>query len=160
MLSFFKKKEDKDILGAPVKGTALPSSAIADPTFGEEMLGKGMAIEPAEGKVFSPVDGSIAVVIDTKHAVSVLSDKGAEILIHVGLDTVKLQGKYFTTHVNTGDAVKKGDLLIEFDIDTLKAEGYEVITPVIVCNSDSYADINRVTEGEVNVGDTVIELTK
>lgn len=160
MLGFFKKKEDKEILGSPLKGKTMPSNKISDPTFGQEMLGKGMAIEPVEGKVYSPVDGSIAVVIDTKHAVSVLSDKGAEILIHVGLDTVTLKGKYFTTHVNTGDVVKKGDLLIEFDIDTLKAEGFEVVTPVIICNSDAYTDISRVTDGEVNVGDTIIELKK
>lgn len=155
-----KKAENKDILGAPLKGTAIPSSEVNDPTFGQEMLGKGMAIKPVEGKVYSPVDGSIAVVIDTKHAVSVLSDKGAEILIHVGLDTVTLKGKHFTTHVNTGDKVSKGDLLIEFDIDALKAEGFDVVTPVIVCNADGYAGMNRVTSGQVEVGDTVIELIK
>ncbi len=155
-----KKEDNTDILGAPLKGTAIPSSEIKDPTFGQEILGKGMAIQPVEGKVYSPVDGSIAVVIDTKHAVSILSDRGAEILIHVGLDTVSLKGKYFTTYINTGDVVKKGDLLMEFDIDALKAEGFEVVTPVIVCNADNYKDINRVTSGQVEVGDKIIELVK
>ena len=113
MFEFLKKKvvAPDDVLVAPIKGMAVPSSSINDPTFGQEMLGKGMAIEPSEGKLYSPIDGSVAVVIDTKHALSIVSDNGAEILMHVGLDTVKLKGKYFTPKVSVGDKVKKGDLI-------------------------------------------------
>ena len=119
MFDFLKKKvvAPDDVLVAPIKGMAVPSSSINDPTFGQEMLGKGMAIEPSEGKLYSPIDGSVAVVIDTKHALSIVSDNGAEILMHVGLDTVKLKGKYFTPKVSVGDKVKKGDLILEFDIE-------------------------------------------
>lgn len=110
MFDFLKKKvvAPDDVLVAPIKGMTVPSSSINDPTFGQEMLGKGMAIEPSEGKLYSPIDGSVALVIDTKHALSIVSDNGAEILMHVGLDTVKLKGKYFTPKVSVGDKVKKG----------------------------------------------------
>ena len=147
MFDFLKKKvvAPDDILVAPIKGMAVPSSSINDPTFGEEMLG---------------IDGSVAVVIDTKHALSIVSDNGAEILMHVGLDTVKLKGKYFTPKVSVGDKVKKGDLILEFDIDALKGEGFDVITPIIICNSDIYKEVKTNVGQEVSVGDTIIELTK
>ena len=162
MFDFLKKKvvAPDDILVAPIKGMAVPSSSINDPTFGEEMLGKGMAIEPSEGKLYSPIDGSVAVVIDTKHALSIVSDNGAEILMHLGLYTLKLKGKYFTPKVSVGDKVKKGDLILEFDIDALKGEGFDVITPIIICNSDIYKEVKTNVGQEVSVGDTIIELTK
>lgn len=162
MFNFFKKKEKKyyDVIGAPVKGEAVPSSEVNDPTFAEEMLGKGMAIKPVEGKVYAPCDGEVALVFDTKHAVSIVSAKGTEILIHVGLDTVMLKGEHYTTHVEAGAAVKKGDLLLEFDMEAIKAAGYEVITPVIVCNADDYKDVIRTTGTQVEPGDTVMELDK
>ena len=112
MFNFFKKKEKEyyDVVGAPIKGEAVPSAEVNDPTFAEEMLGKGMAIKPAEGKVYAPFDGEVALVFDTKHAVSLVSDKGAEVLIHVGLDTVMLKGEHYTAHVENDAVVKKGDL--------------------------------------------------
>lgn len=142
MFEFLKKKvvAPDDVLAAPIKGMAVPSSSINDPTFGQEMLGKGMAIEPSEGKLYSPIDGSVALVIDTKHALSIVSDNGAEILMHVGLDTVKLKGKYFTPKVSVGDKVKKGDLILEFDIDALKGEGIVKLGGV---GAGLYAFFNR-----------------
>ena len=101
----FKKKDNKMILGAPVKGKAVPLSEVNDPTFAEEMLGKGMAVIPAEGKIYAPADGEIGMVFDTLHAVSLVSEEGTEILIHVGLDTVKMNGEGFTGHVKAGDKV-------------------------------------------------------
>ena len=162
MFDFLKKKakEYDDVIGAPLKGEAVPSSEVNDPTFAEEMLGKGMAIKPAEGKVYAPFDGEVALVFDTKHAVSLVSTKGTEVLIHVGLDTVMLKGEHYTTHVETGAAVKKGDLLLEFDMEAIKATGYEVITPVVICNSDDYKDIVRTTGKQVEPGDTVMQLEK
>ena len=121
----FKKKDNKMILGAPVKGKAVPLSEVNDPTFAEEMLGKGMAVIPAEGKIYAPADGEIGMVFDTLHAVSLVSEEGTEILIHVGLDTVKMNGEGFTGHVKAGDKVKKGDLLLEVDLDKVKAAGYD-----------------------------------
>ena len=159
MFDFLKKKvvAPDDVLVAPIKGMAVPSSSINDPTFGQEMLGKGMAIEPSEGKLYSPIDGSVAVVIDTKHALSIVSDNGAEILMHVGLDTVKLKGKYFTPKVSVGDKVKKGDLILEFDIDALKGEGFDVITPIIICNSDIYKEVKTNGSRKFVVGKYMIE---
>ena len=162
MFDFFKKKtkDNVDVIGAPVKGEAVESASVNDPTFAEEMLGKGMAIKPAEGKVYAPFDGTVAMVFDTKHAVSLVSEKGAEVLIHVGLDTVMLKGEHYTAHVENGASVKKGDLLIEFDMEGIKAAGYDTITPVVICNADDYKDITRVTGKQVEPGDTVMELEK
>ena len=162
MFNFFMKKEKEmyDVIGAPIKGEAVPSAEVSDPTFAEEMLGKGMAIKPAEGKVFAPFDGTVAMVFDTKHAVSLVSDKGTEVLIHVGLDTVMLKGEHYTAHVESGAAVKKGDLLLEFDMAAIQAAGYQVITPVVVCNADDYKDVIRTTGMQVEPGDVVMELEK
>lgn len=159
MLGFLKKKDNKIRLGAPVKGEAVPIREVADPTFGDEILGKGVAIRPEEGKYYAPADGTISLLFDTLHAVSILTAEGAEILIHIGLDTVKLQGEHFTAHVKNGDTVKKGDLLISVDLEQVKAAGYDVITPMVVCNTDEFATVDAVT-GNVVPGDTVLELTK
>ncbi|MBR3810757.1 MAG: PTS glucose transporter subunit IIA [Agathobacter sp.] len=162
MFSFFKKKEKEydDIIGAPLKGESITSAEVNDPTFAEEMLGKGMAIKPAEGKVYAPFDGEVAMVFDTKHAVSLVSAKGTEVLIHVGLDTVMLKGEHYTAHVEAGAAVKKGDLLLEFDMEAIKAAGYDTTTPVVVCNADDYKEVIRTTGKQVEPGDTVMELEK
>ena len=162
MFDFFKKKakEYDDVIYAPLKGEAIPSAEVNDPTFAEEMLGKGMAIKPAEGKVYAPFDGTVAMVFDTKHAVSLVSDTGAEVLIHVGLDTVSLKGEHFTTHVENGATVKKGDLLMEFDKEAIAAAGFDTIIPVVVCNADDYKDVKRITGSVVKPGDTVMELEK
>lgn len=160
MFDFLKKKSNSEILGAPIEGEAVPSAEVSDPTFGEEMLGKGMAIKPSVGKVYAPVNGTVTMVFDTKHALSITSDQGAEILIHIGLDTVSLKGEHFTSHVNGDDKVKKGDLLLEFDMDAIKAAGFDLISPVIICNSDDYKDIKRFTGKTVKPGDDVMELEK
>lgn len=162
MFDFFKKKtkEYADVIVAPLKGEAIESSAVNDPTFAEEMLGKGMAIKPAEGKVYAPFDGTVAMVFDTKHAVSLVSDKGTEVLIHVGLDTVMLKGEHYTAHVESGASVKTGDLLLEFDMEAIAAAGYDTVTPVVVCNADDYKDVIRTTGKQVEPGDVVMELDK
>ena len=160
LFDFMKKKENADVIGAPVAGEAVESAQINDPTFGEEMLGKGMAIKPTDTKVYAPFDGTVALVFDTKHAISLESATGAEVLIHVGLDTVSLNGAPFTVHVETGASVKKGDLLMEFDKAAIEAAGLDTIIPVVVCNSDDYKDVKRITGSVVNPGDTVMELQK
>ena len=162
MFNFFKKKEKEydDVIYAPLKGEAVPSAEVNDPTFAEEMLGKGMAIKPAEGKVYAPFDGTVAMVFDTKHAVSLVSNNGTEVLIHVGLDTVMLKGEHYTPHVESGASVKKGDLILEFDKDAIEAAGYDTVVPVVICNSDDYKDVIRTTGKQVEVGDVVMELEK
>ena len=122
------------------------------------MLGKGVAIEPAVGRAVSPVNGTVSTVFDTKHAVGLTSDDGTEILIHIGLDTVKLNGEHFDAHVKAGDKVKAGDLLVEFDIEKIKEAGYPTITPVIITNTDSYSDIESLANGSVKEKDQLISV--
>lgn len=161
-MGFFKKLFSKpmDTLCAPVAGHAVPVSQVPDPTFAEELLGKGIAVEPTEGKIFAPCDATVDMMFETGHAVSLVADFGAEILIHVGLETVSLKGKHFTIHAANGDKVKKGDLLIEFDLEAIKAEGFNTITPMLVCNSGDYSTFNTSVDKTVTASDVVIELAK
>jgi len=161
-MGFFKKLFGKpvDELFAPVAGNAVPVSQVPDPTFAEGMLGNGIAIEPTEGKVYAPCDATIDTMFATGHAVSMNAANGAEILIHVGLETVTLKGEHFTIHCKSGDQVKKGDLLIEFDLEAIKAAGFNTITPVLVCNSDDYSTFNTKVGKAVTNADVVIELAK
>ncbi len=154
----FGKKLDS--ICAPVAGEAVPISQVSDPTFGEEILGKGIAIKPTDGKVVAPCDALVDMMFDTGHAVSLVADFGAEILIHVGLDTVNLKGEHYSVKVANGDKVKKGDLLMEFDVEAIKAKGYDVITPVVICNSGDFATFNTQVGKTVAAGDVVIELAK
>ncbi len=160
MFDFLKKKDKGIEIGSPVKGKAFPISKVSDPTFGEEILGKGVAIQPEEGKIYAPADGTIEMLFDTKHAVSMTTTEGVELLVHIGLDTVALKGEHFTAHKGNGDAVKKGDLLISVDLEAVKAAGYDVITPVVVCNTPDYQTVEAVTGSDVNPGDAVLILKK
>ena len=160
MFDFLKKKDKGIEIGAPVKGKAVPISQVSDPTFGEEILGKGVAIQPADGKIYAPADGTIEMLFDTKHAVSMTTTEGVELLVHIGLDTVALKGEHFTAHKGNGDAVKKGDLQISVDLEAVKAAGYDVITPMVVCNTSDYQTVEAVTGSDVNPGDTVLILKK
>ncbi len=147
-------------LYAPVKGECVPVTDVSDPTFGQEILGKGIAIKPTEGKVVAPCDGTIDMIFDTGHAVSMTAAFGAEILIHVGLDTVELKGQHYKIIAKNGQKVKKGDLLIEFDPEAIKAAGYDTITPVVICNSDDFSEIKTHTGKAVTNDDLIMELTK
>lgn len=142
---------------APVSGTCVPMSQVQDPTFSQEILGKGVAIIPSEGKIVAPGDGEVTMVFETRHAISVTIG-GAELIIHIGLDTVNLQGQYFEAFVKSGDKVKTGELMIEFDLEKIKEAGYDVITPVIVCNTPEFPDMVCHTGMEVQAGEPVIEL--
>lgn len=143
---------------SPIEGKAVSLSEVNDPTFSEGMLGKGIAIIPKEGKVVSPVDGVISALFPTKHAIGITSEAGAEILIHVGLETVNLEGKYYTAYVKNGQKVKAGELLVEFDIEAIKNEGYDIITPVLITNVEKYKDIKQTKVGVVAVGDEIIQV--
>ena len=175
MFSFLKKKEteglgielppleedgEKEIICAPIEGEAVACTEINDLTFQKEMLGQSVAIKPAVGKVYAPVDGRVEMIIETLHAVSMTSEKGVEILIHVGIDTVALKGQHFKGYVKEGSLVKRGDLLLEFDIEAITKAGYDVISPVIICNSDDYSQVEKITGKEVKVGETIMKLTK
>ena len=161
-MGFFKKLFGKpvDSLYAPLSGKAVPITEVPDPTFAEGMLGNGIAIEPSDGKVYAPCDATVDMMFSTGHAVSLVADCGAEILIHVGLETVSLEGKPFTIHVANGDKVKKGQLLLEADLEAIKAAGLPTITPVVICNTDNYPTFNTFVGKNVTNGDVVIELAK
>ena len=132
---------------SPMNGTVIPLSEVPDAVFSSEMLGKGFGVEPSEGKAYAPVDGEVINVFDTKHAIGLMSKHGVELLIHIGMDTVKLNGKGFDVKVKTGDQVKAGDLLAEFDMDLIKGEGYPVTTAVVVTNTDDCEEIGEVRTG-------------
>ncbi len=161
-MGFFKKLFGKntDDLYAPMSGKTVALKDVPDPTFAEGMLGNGIAIEPAEGKVYAPCDATVDMMFTTGHAVSLIADCGAEILIHVGLETVSLEGKPFTVHAQNGDKVTKGQLLIEVDLDAVRAAGLPTITPVVVCNTDAYTTFNTHVGKDVTNADVVIELAK
>ena len=161
-MGFFKKLFGKpvDSIYAPLAGKAVPITEVPDPTFAEGMLGKGVAIEPVDGKVYAPCNATVDMMFDTGHAVSLVADCGAELLIHIGLETVSLEGKPFTIHVANGDKVKKGQLMIEVDLDAIKAAGLPTITPVLVCNPDDFPTFDVFTGKDVTNADAVIELAK
>lgn len=150
--------KNKIIILSPMKGNIVPLDQVTDETFANEIIGKGIAINPTEGKVVSPVNGKVAVVFRTKHAIGVISDEGAEVLIHVGIGTSRLEGKHFMTHVKAGDIVKSGDTLLEFDMNAIKAEGYDLITPVIITNSFDYLDVLPSDKNQIKEGETVLTI--
>ena len=146
------------ILYSHLNGTVLPLENVEDDVFSQKILGDGIAVEPNEGKLYSPCDCVVDSVFDTKHAINIVSDEGAEILLHIGIDTVKLDGKYFEAHVEDGQKVKKGELLISFDMDKIKEAGFKLTTPMIICNSDDYSAFDALTEGKVAAGDKLLKI--
>ena len=146
------------VLAACLTGTVVPLAEVKDEAFASGALGDGIAIEPAVGELVAPADGEISSTFDTHHAVGMTTVDGAELLMHIGIDTVKLGGKHFTYLVNEGDKVRKGQPLIRFDIEAIKAEGYPVTTPLIVCNTDEYAAVTPKASGTVKQGDALLEL--
>lgn len=144
------------VLASPLKGTLMPLSEVKDEVFSSGALGQGIAVEPAVGEVYAPCDGVISTFFETGHAIGISSDEGAEVLIHVGMDTVNLKGEGFTPKAKEGDRVKTGDLLLKFDIPFIKSKGFSVVTPVVVSNSDDYESIDTASAGKVEVGSTII----
>ncbi len=145
-------------IASPLSGKLIPLSQVNDDVFSGELLGKGMAIVPNNGNVVSPIEGIVSTVLESKHAVALQGDNGVEILIHIGLDTVNLEGKHFKSCVKNGDKVKIGDKLIEFDINEIKKLGYDTVSPVIICNSDKYETIVGEKENEVTFGNSIIKI--
>ena len=146
---------------SPIKGKIVKLENVLDEAFSSGAVGKGIAIEPSEdGKVFAPFDGVIETAFPTKHAIGLTSDKGAEILIHIGMDTVKLDGKYFTSHIEEGQKIKKGDLLMEFDTEKIKEAGYSAITPIVITNFENYGNIEETSADYINVGDILLNIKK
>lgn len=156
---FGKDAPEGEALGSPMSGELMALDQVADPVFSGKVLGEGVAIRPAEGKVLSPVDGQVVNLPDTNHAVCISSAQGADILIHVGRDTVELKGEHFSPKVKEGDVVKKGQLLLEFDREALLAAGYDLDTPVIISNFDNFV-LEEAPHGPVQGCQTILTLKK
>ena len=153
-----KPSAKAETLYSPSDGEIIPIEETGDDVFSAKVLGEGFAIEPREGKLYAPVNGKVSMVFKTKHAINIISENGCELLLHIGIDTVKLGGKYFEVHVNDGDEFKKGDLLISFDAEGIKREGFKLTTPVVICNTTDYESVKITAKGKVKPGDRVAEI--
>ena len=142
-----------------MNGKVVPLSEVPDEVFATGVLGEGVAILPSDGKVYAPCDAAVSQMMDSRHAIGLVADNGVEILIHVGLETVALEGKPFTYHVKADQEVKKGDLLLTADLDAITAAGCKLFTPVIITNSDDYVNIEPVKGGDIKAGEKLITVS-
>ena len=149
-------KQDDKAVYSPLEGKLIPMTEVPDETFASKALGEGVAVIPEKGCVYAPFDGEVEMVYDTGHAIGLVREDGMEVLIHVGINTVELGGKYYTAKVSNGQKIKKGDLLLEFDMDEIAKAGYSMVTPVIVTNSDEYEGLTFKEHGRVEPGDRII----
>ena len=156
----FEKNAKTISLKAVEDGGTIPMDEVNDQTFAQELLGPGIAIVPSNGTVVSPINGTIATVMDTKHAVCIQGEDGLELIVHAGLDTVELNGKYYQTYKEIGDQVKAGDVLLEFDLEEITKAGYDVTTPIVITNLGDYKITKCLTGQQVKAGEEVIQLTK
>ena len=156
----FEKNAKTISLKAVEDGRTIPMDEVNDQTCAQELLGPGIAIVPSNGTVVSPINGTIATVMDTKHAVCIQGEDGLELIVHAGLDTVELNGKYYQTYKEIGDQVKAGDVLLEFDLEEITKAGYDVTTPIVITNLGDYKITKCLTGQQVKAGEEVIQLTK
>lgn len=156
----FEKNAKTISLKAVEDGRTIPMDEVNDQTFAQELLGPGIAIVPSNGTVVSPINGTIATVMDTKHAVCIQGEDGLELIVHAGLDTVELNGKYYQTYKEIGDQVKAGDVLLEFDLEEITKAGYDVTTPIVITNLGDYKITKCLTGQQVKAGEEMIQLTK
>lgn len=158
----FGGKEETGVerIASPLAGTVVPIEEVKDATFAQKLLGDGLAIVPAEGRLYAPADGIVqGLQKKSGHALCLTTPSGVELLLHIGRDTVKMEGRGFVVHCEEGGQVKAGDLLIEFDIEAIKAEGYDTVTPIIVLNTDEY-EIEKAAAGPIAKGETLYALIK
>ena len=156
----FEKNAKTISLKAVEDGRTIPMDEVNDQTFAQELLGPGIAIVPSNGTVVSPINGTIATVMDTKHAVCIQGEDGLELIVHAGLDTVELNGKYYQTYKEIGDQVKAGDVLLEFDLEEITKAGYDDTAPIVITNLGDYKITKCLTGQQVKAGKEVIQLTK
>ena len=157
MFGFGKKRVV--IIASPMNGNVMPVSKVNDSVFSEDVLGRGIAIRPDSGHVSAPGKAIVSRMFETGHAVNLLMDSGVELLIHVGLDTVNLKGRHYAIHKNSGESVNAGDVLMEFDAAGISADGFDTITPIVVCNPDDFSDISFAPEGGIKEGESLITIT-
>lgn len=149
-----------EIIKSPLTGSVTSLADVDDEAFSSEVMGKGLAINPSQGEVFAPADGEVKMLFPTKHAIGLVTEKGISLLIHIGMDTVNLEGKYFTTYVSQGEKVKAGQKLISFDMDAIRKEGYSLLTPIVITNSEVYSSIKLTPLNTVTIEDDLIKAVK
>lgn len=159
-MGLFGKKKSNYIVKAYLNGKVIAMKDVEDSVFSQEVLGPGIAIEPEDGTLVAPVNGVISLVADTKHAISITCENGAEILMHIGLDTVELNGEGYEVHVKNGAKVSVGDKLITFDKKLISEKGYKLTTPLIICNKDVFSNLKTLATGNVKAGDEILEISK
>ena len=159
---FFKRKKKNEAVEVKAffQGTAFPLEQVKDPLFADKVMGDGVAIEPQDGTLYAPVSGTVATIFDTKHAIGYKLDNGADVLMHIGMDTVELEGKGFDLDISVGDKVQAGQLIGKIDLSYIKTQGKEVTTPVLLTTMDEYKIEFVKTEGSVNVGDVLYKISK
>lgn len=147
-------------INSPLTGRVVPLEEVEDKVFSTNAMGKGLAVDPTIGEIIAPADGEVKILFPTKHAIGLLTDEGTEVLIHVGMDTVELEGKYFTSYVSQGDKVKAGQKLLSFDMEAIKKAGYSLVTPIIVSNTNDYSDVLLTNMPQVSAKDILFEVKK
>jgi len=157
MFGFGKKRV---IIASPMDGVVIPVSKVNDPVFSEDVLGRGIAVKPESGRVSAPCKANVIQMFETGHAVSLLTDSGVELLIHVGIDTVNLKGRHYNIRKNSGENVDKGDVLIEFDAAGISADGFDTVTPIVVCNPDKFSEISFAPAGPIKYGEPLIVISQ
>ena len=155
-----EKEITEEILGSPVNGRVVPLSEVSDETFSSEMLGTTVAVEPSDGRITAPCDGEVINIFETGHALCMTTQAGGELLIHIGVDTVKMEGKGFTRKVSDGAKVHAGDVLIEADLDAIKEAGYPATTMFILTNADQFSRVEKAEPGEISAGSRIMEIIK
>ena len=162
MFNFFKKdKNSKNIsFKSPLKGEIINIEDVEDPVFATKVLGEGIAIKPFEGKVFAPINGTIETIFPTNHALGIKINNEIEMLIHIGINTVELNGKFFKSYVENGAKINEGDLLIEFDLEKIKESGYSITTPIIITNMGSFSKLKLSATGNIENGEELFTLSK
>ena len=159
---FFKRKKKNEAVEVKAffQGTAFPLEPVKDPLFADKVMGDGVAIEPQDGTLYAPVSGTVATIFGAKHAIGYKLDNGADVLMHIGMDTVELEGKGFDLDISVGDKVQAGQLIGKVDLSYIKSQGKEVTTPVLLTTMDEYKIEFVKTEGSVNVGDVLYKISK
>lgn len=156
---WFKKSTDEQVIKAPLRGRVVALTEVPDPVFAEKMMGDGVAIQPEEGTLYSPVEGEVVQLFPTYHAIGLRTADGVELLLHIGLETVSMEGEGFSAHVKVGDKVKAGDPLIDFSLDLVQEKAKSTITPIVVTNMDKVDKLEHHFSDAVQTGDTILTVT-
>ncbi|HCD42290.1 MAG TPA: PTS glucose transporter subunit IIA [Lachnoclostridium sp.] len=160
LIKITKEIPTQEVLTAYAEGELISIKNVNDPTFAEEILGRGVAIKPSKGELYAPVDGTVVMLFDTLHAIALTTEMGQEILLHIGIDTVELKGKYFSANVKVGQKVKAGELMIRFENEIIQELGFDLVIPMIVTNKEKFSSFQLEDPHTVKIGEKVMVVSK